>query len=742
MRAEVARGPLPLDEVNAGGRGFPINRDYLYGGYFFLFLAERYGPQAIVRYVENYSDNFIPYRMDTNTVPIARKRQDALWRDYQGWLQARFAAQPAQGSGVPDGGGRVIARDWTVTSPLRTSRGDRWYVQGDGYTLPKLIRQSPGGSAESVREVESGTRLAAFPDGQVLLMKPEICDNYNYYYDLYRLTPRGGLDRLTRCGRFRLAAPLEGGRIAAVRVVKGEAEVVVLNPRGEVERSLYRAAPGEELSGLAARGETAVVTSLRDNIWSLVEIAGGRASVLVSDAAVKHSPRFGDSPDEIYFVADYGNVSNVWSWRRTKPGLARWTEARNGVLDISAPAAGEMLVTTIEADGGVLRAHGLPDAPREIREAQSASRPDATPVPGEPPAGAERAYSAWSSLLPRSWYPVAFFDQGAFALGVQTFGQDALGLHQYTVAPMWEFTQHTGLGSAAYTYNDRHGLLVSRSMTVKASDNDGQELTGGVQAYAINQTAQWVSLLRNLSLGWRYYGGLGAAFDQEIDYNSTTGNSAKAHDERVLGLVAGVDTTREQYLSEGWSQGQELRVFAETSNHLPGFFSGNFYRGDWRAYLPAGKTVVSLRWNQTYSQPEAEPVQLGGTGSSFSETSFALPVLNQREFPLRGYRSGEAVLTGHRSSLVTLEWRIPIADIDRHVMVPPVGTNRISLALFTEGGKAWNNAPRQWYKSAGAELLWEVRFGYVFGAQLRLGVARGFETPGVNEAYLRLGRSF
>lgn len=38
MRAEAGRGLRSLAEVNAGGRGFPHNRDYLYGGYFFAFL--------------------------------------------------------------------------------------------------------------------------------------------------------------------------------------------------------------------------------------------------------------------------------------------------------------------------------------------------------------------------------------------------------------------------------------------------------------------------------------------------------------------------------------------------------------------------------------------------------------------------------------------------------------------------------------------------------------------------------
>jgi hypothetical protein len=689
--------------------------------------------------VEAYSGRWFPFPVHSTPRLVTGKAMDELWLEYHEWLNARFAVKPAEPGREPDEGGDVIVQGWSITSPLRTHGGDRWYVQGNGYTRARLMRQTLGGEVEAVRNVESGTRLAAFPDGELLLSQPEICDNYNYYYDLYRLGPGVRLRRLTECGRFRFAAPLEDGRIAAIRVVNGEAEVVLLNSQGELERPLYRAAPGEALTGLAGKGDSVVVTSLRNERWSLVEIAEGKSSVLVSDRAVKHSPRFGDSTDEIYFVADYGNVDNVWSWRRGDRSLARWTEARNGVKEISAPLSGEMLVTTIEADGGVLRAHSLPDAPLEIREAVA-------PAPvgpssserraGESP-GTDRSYSPWASLRPRWWFPALYSDGGALALGVQTDGQDALGLHQYALAPMYEITQHQALGSAAYVYDNRHGLLLNRWMTVKASDSS----TNDVKAYTINETAQWVSLWRHLSFGARYYWGLGGALDRETFHDLSAGTSTP-RDERVGALVAGVDTRREQFLSEGPSQGQLLRLFAETSNGLRGAYSGNFYRGDWRAYLPAGGTVVSLRWNQAYSQPQAEAIQLGGTGASFSEEAFALPVLNQREFPLRGYRSGEAVLTGHRASLVTLEWRVPISDVDRHFMVPPVGVNRISMSIFSEAGAAWDNAPQHWYKSGGMELLYEARAGYLLGAQLRIGVAKGFEAPGGTEAYVRVGRSF
>jgi surface antigen Omp85-like protein len=738
MRAEAGRGLRSLREVNAEGRGFPLNRDYLYGGYFFAFLAERYGPAAVNAYVEGYSDNLIPFRVDSNPAGVTGKHMDELWDEYRAWLAERFAAKPRI---PPDGGGEIIARAWSLSSPLLGADGTRWYVSGDGYTLPRLMRQAPGGEAAAVAQVESQTRLAASTRGEPLLSKLEVCANYNLYYDLYRLGARGALERVTRCGRFRFAAPLDDGRIVATRITGGTAEVLVLDRDGAEERVLYRAARGEELAGLAASGDAVAVTSLREGRWSLLEIRGGRASVLVSDAAVKHFPRYAESGDEIYFVANYGNVENVWSWRRGERRLARWSAATNGVREISAPVAGTLLVTTLEADGDALRLHRLPEAPLEVREPEAVVEP-VVPAPPAPAAEDDRPYSPWSSLAPTSWLPAAYIADGAFALGFQTYGQDALGLHVYTLAPLYEFTQQQGLGSASWVYNDRHGVLLNRFMTVKTSVADSQKFTGrDVTAYTIDELAQWVSLWRQLSLATRWYGGLGAALDREVLHDLGFG-TVTPRDERVLGLLAGVDTTRKQFLSEGPSQGQQLRLFGETSNGLRGAYSGNFYRSDLRAYLPAGPTVVAARWNQAYSQADAEPIQLGG---SFSEeiAGFDLPVLDQRQFPLRGYRSGEAVLTGRHAFLGSLEWRAPLTDLDRHIMVPPVGADRLSMTVFFDVGSAWNDgAAQRTFKSAGLEFLAEVRAGYLLGLQYRAGVARGFEAPGATVAYLQIGRSF
>ncbi len=719
MRAEASRGFRSLAEINAGGRGFPLNRDYLYGSYFFAFLQERYGQKGLTAFIENYSDNVIPFRIHSNPVVATGKNMDQLWTEYHDWLKRRFERGP-----VPAREGEVVAREWSLKSPVLAADGTRWYVSGDGYTLPRLMRQSPGGMPRALRDVEQDARLAASPGGSLLLAQPEICGNYNYYYDLQRVDARGGLKRLTECGRYRLAAPLDDGRTVAVQRENGLAEVVVIGGG-----ALYRAAPGESVTGVAARGDRVAVTTLRDDRWSLIDISNpGKAEVLVSDAAIKHSPRIGGG-DEIFFIADYGKVFNLWSLRGGR--LARWTEAAHGVREISTPHGGEVLLTTIEPDGDALRSYRLPDMPLE--EMNIPAAPPSQPGTIPSPEVTDRAYSPWRSLLPRSWFPLIEIADGAVKLGVTTFGQDALGLHQYSVTPVVELTQQELLGDATYVYDGRHQLLVGRSMTVRETVDDE------VRAYTIEEGAQWVSTWRHLALNRRFYWGVGGALERER-LHRVDGPTSAEQDERVLGFVAGLDTRRTHWLSEGPSQGLQLRLFAETSRGLHGAFSGDAYRVDSRLHFPIGRTVLSLRWNEAWGETDAEPFQLGGTDS---DPPTLLPVLNQRDFALRGYSSGEPSLLGNRARLGTLEWRLPIRDIDRHAMVPPVGMNRLAVNVFYEAGDAWpRGGEPDYHRGFGIEAMSEIRFGYLFGANFRLGVAKGRDEGGKTTAYLRIGRSF
>ena len=119
-------------------------------------------------------------------------------------------------------------------------------------------------------------------------------------------------------------------------------------------------------------------------------------------------------------------------------------------------------------------------------------------------------------------------------------------------------------------------------------------------------------------------------------------------------------------------------------------------------------------------------------------------MLNHRELALRGYKGDEAVLRGRHARVASVEWRTPLADIDRHAMVPPFGINRLSATVFADFGGAWDSgsSPAKYHRGVGLELLAEAKLLYALGLQVRLGVARGLDVPRSTRGYLTVGRAF
>jgi hemolysin activation/secretion protein len=115
---------------------------------------------------------------------------------------------------------------------------------------------------------------------------------------------------------------------------------------------------------------------------------------------------------------------------------------------------------------------------------------------------------------------------------------------------------------------------------------------------------------------------------------------------------------------------------------------------------------------------------------------------------LRGYSGDEPALLGPNARVVSLELRLPLADIDRHGMVPPLGINRLSGSVFVDAGGTWGagrSGPAELSRGVGFELLAEAKLLYVLPLQLRLGVAWPLDAPDAQrgaKAYLTLGRAF
>ena len=762
MRLEVQNGAKSLREINSSGRAFPINKAYLYGAYFYRFLEQRYGADAVYRLVENYSDNIIPFRVHSNPVAVTKKPMDELWLEFQQWLNERF------GGAEKNAGKALLAEPaWQLETPVLAADGSLYAVADDGISRPYLSRLGSDGEWQHLQALQAGARIDINSNGEVLIAQPEICDNYHYYYDLYRWSDADGLTRLSQCGRYRFAGWRGENALLALRNDSGRAAVVLLDRNGKETQTLYQAADSEALPALAVSQDGARVAWLSKHAgqWRVQELqlADGSVQTLLRSDTALLSLRYLPENNDLLWVRDQNGVFNVERWSRASTKTVRLTDANAAVLAVSGAQAGRFVSLQLVHGGYQLYQHpltalaGSPEA-ETLTESAAASAlateagaaevvttttTSEVTATGANPATLtvqdERDYSALETLAPRAWFPTAMVADGALAFGVELFGQDAIGWHQYTLSPQYEFSEGELLGSLVYGYDQRHFFAVFREMEVTDSienDDDEEEIV----SYELRTAAQWISMAPWLRLDHRLRFGIGAAMARET-YELVDVGRITLQDEKLAAAFFSYDSRRGNWWSEGNNSGQYLSLLAESYDPFDGEYEGRVYRADWRGQWALGVTSLALRLTEAKGDERTEPFELGG---SFNSEQFGIPRLNERDLALRGYDNGEPELTGKRARIAGIEWRTPLVDLDRHLMVPPIGLNRLSAALFYEAGAAWTDAskPEQYYRSAGVELLAELKLGYRLGLLLRAGFARGLDEPGGDEVYLQLGRSF
>jgi len=110
---------------------------------------------------------------------------------------------------------------------------------------------------------------------------------------------------------------------------------------------------------------------------------------------------------------------------------------------------------------------------------------------------------------------------------------------------------------------------------------------------------------------------------------------------------------------------------------------------------------------------------------------------------LRGYAPGAFV--GSAFALGSLEYRFPIAWIDRSPSVIPVYAGKLSGAVFADAGDAFEpGRPMVPHPSVGAELRLGVELGWAIAGSIVLGDAYGFDVRagGGHRPYLGAAGSF
>ena len=161
LRAEAKNGFLSLREINADGRALPTSKAYLYGAYFYEFLARTYGPDAIYKTVDRYSGNppFWP-RLHTGPREATGKTMDVLWDEFLVDLKQEVQQRAQAVTAVPESvGDKLVGPLFSIGSLAALPDGTTLAVLDDGLLHAKLVKFGRDGQQTELTDISGDAVL-------------------------------------------------------------------------------------------------------------------------------------------------------------------------------------------------------------------------------------------------------------------------------------------------------------------------------------------------------------------------------------------------------------------------------------------------------------------------------------------------------------------------------------------------------------------------------------------------------
>jgi len=759
MRMEVAHGVKPVRQVNQWIATWPAGQTpYLYGVEFLDFVAARYGRDRVQALVDEYSDNLIPFRINSNSRTVLGEDLDGLWSQFMVYLDQRHGdrLRAIRTAGVV--AGEQLTHDGYYGGPAQAlPGGDILYLRVDGRHEPALMRRNRDGSIRCLAPVRAQAHFTVHPRAGVLVAQPELNRNSNLYYDLYRIDlVTGHQFRLTDGGRYRFAVwNPDGNRIFAVHNSGDEYSLHLLDAEGRLletliagERDVVYSEPDWSPDGRHVA--LAVWRPLTG--WNLeqFDLAARQFVPLTQDAAIKAQPHYAPDGRSLLFTSDHGGVYNLRRLDLASREITTLTNVEGGAFHPSTEEGSRAIVYVGYHEKGfdvyrLAQPASLTTSPADRLRLS----PPPEPVLAESSVVSVDDYSPYSALRPRWWFPHLWIDSRRTEVGFLTSAWDPLLRHIYYLDAAYDFRNEWFAGSIDYIY-DRFWP----TLKLHASRYSNLYLDGTNDPVRVSTTD---TLMGEIILPFRRVRrdfSIRAGAYTVRDADGWTAAGVVPQPERrdnVLGVAVVYDSTRNYPRSISRSHGMQISAAAETSDALNGSdYQGEVYTVDGRVFLPLGREhVLAARVAYGWGTDSPRAFVLGGSRSSGPsplplDPTLVNAVFNQRDFALRGYDSGQAGLVGRRMVTGALEWRFPLARVERGVMAPPLALHQVSGSLFLESGDAWNigRRPDDSATGAGIEINADTFVFYDLPFHLRFGYAYGFADNGGNHVYVQLGSAF
>ena len=759
MRMEVASGVKSVRQVNQPMVSWPGGTArYLYGVQFFNFVVERKGEDKIQQMVYHMSNDGIPFRINSNTKYVFRKRLVPLWQEFTDYLEQKYRPQIARlrEQGLHQGE-RLTKHGYSTGMSRMTPNGTLYYVREDWRRRPALIAWRPGAKRTKVlTELHSEVSFDWHPTAGIVLAQTEVCGNNRYYLDLYRVdTHSGRKRRLTHCGRYHYAAWMpDGDEIIAARLALGVSSLQRLSDKGEVRETLWRAQQGEVLAGLDVSPDGQRLVSALwqpQSGWNLAEfdLTTRQWRLLTQGGEIEMQASYTADGSAVIYSSDADGVYNIRRLDLASGRNETLTHVVGGAFHPQLSSQGELYYTGYSGEGFDIHRLQTPTAtPLGTAVAASSAQLPATPTA---PAGLQQDdYSPWASLRPRWWFPHLAITDATAELGFLTSGWDVLQRHIYIADLAYDVDNDWAVGSFDYIYDRWWPMFkyhTSRYNSIKLDDDDEPARVRREDVTQFELVFPW------LRQDWYWSWHWAALQERESDGWLAEGILEQPElVDRIAGTALVFNSSRRFPRGISRSDGRLVQLIAEDSEMIEGGdYTGAVYTIDWREYLPLfGEHVFAVRLAAGWGTDIPQPFELGGSDSAYGapallgSTLFDSP-FNRREYALRGYPEGSPALTGRRMHLTTLEYRFPLYRLERGITVPPIGVHQWHGSLFVDRGATWNtdeSMPDRYVTGAGIELYSELVLFYGGLLNLRAGYAHGYHEGGENKTYLQIGSSF
>lgn len=775
MQAEIESGLKPLTQINLPIKSWPVGAaNYLYGVYFFLFLEEVYGVSRIDELLDRYSDNVIPFRINTTARSATGKDVYELWDEFSDWLQQRFKRQK---NGLTDNqwqdAERLTHSGYRTGYPTMTPGGDVYYIDSRPDRHSALYKVDEHGS-QKITDVYPRARVNAglaeqtdVPgnngESRLLITQIEFCDEYNLYNEIFKLDiSEGRLQQLSYCGRYQTAiASADGRRILALKVDQGISSLQILNADGELMQILYQSRLSEVISQIkwSADEQTVLAAVFRESRgWNIEEfsIASRQWHSITSDRHIDMYPSYSDAGNSILFSSDRNGRYQIYRYTRGSDQLELLSRVKYGAFyPLQLKRNSALYYMGYHADGYDLYRISQVKVLDEISDQLADNTPvqaaitdldaaDVSAAATEVAIAQPEDYSAWKSVYPRWWVPILSITEDSTEVGLISSGQDALALHRYSLILQYDTDNNWPTGNISYAYANRLALGYQRSYDYyRNSDNE----------LALSRKDDEVYMLLNWQLAklesntWLKLGVLSSRSD-DVFVASNLQPTGPRYD-RLVGAAALYNNSKYYLRSISEADGRRLRLTAESSDLLESDYTGEIYTLDWREYISLGSQhVLAVRLLQGWGTDDPEPFRLGGEDNNYNILDFITPqsqaVFGRREYALRGYAKGLPELSGRRMQLAGMEWRFPGQLLETGIMSPPLGLVQWSGSVFVETAAAYDGSSADnYYSGAGLELQADINLFYGMTSRMRLGYARGLdEDIGDERMYFMLGASF